>query len=141
MKTILVVDDVPFCRELFSMALQRSGYEVLTAVDGVEGLGVLKSKSIDLVILDAQMPNMDGLDMLRIMRQSPDLKALPVLMLTSLDDKQHIVRAAAIGLQGYILKTQFSLDKMLQRIERHIGPAKEEAKPLPAGVEEVWDTV
>jgi len=122
MKTILLVDNISFCRELFSLALRRAGYDVSTASDGLEALDIVKSKMPDLIIMDAKMPNMDGLTTLRVLRSTPDFRTIHVFMLTTLEDRTHILQASKIGVQEYILKSQFALDTMLARIEKYIGP-------------------
>jgi two-component system, sensor histidine kinase and response regulator len=131
MKKILLVDNLSFCRELFSLALTRAGYDTQTASDGLEALDIVKTKKPDLIIMDAKMPNMDGLTTLRVLRSTAEFKTIPVFMLTTLEDRTHILHACQIGVQEYILKSQFALDAMLTRIEKYIGPPKSTA-PKPS---------
>lgn len=121
MKTILFVDNLSFCRELFSLALTRAGYQVATAADGLQALETLRAKPIHLIIMDANLPNMDGLTALRIIRNSPEFKKIPVFILTTVEDRSVILQASQIGIQAYILKSQFALETMLVRIEKQIG--------------------
>jgi CheY-like chemotaxis protein len=139
MKTVLFVDRLSFCRELFSLALQRTGYEIVTASDGIGALDIMKNQAPDLVILDARLPNVDGLSVVRVMRSIPELKDVPVFMLTALDDHQHMKQALASGVQEYILKGQFSLTDILTRMAKYIGGGGAGA-PINPSVE-LWEPI
>jgi len=104
MSTILVVDDMPMCREPIAEALRVHGHEVTCAAGGNEALGVLRERRPDLVLLDLTMPEPDGLTVLRIMRRNPDLKDVPVVLLTDRAEKESVAQAAQCGIQGYLLR-------------------------------------
>ncbi|MBI4719059.1 MAG: HDOD domain-containing protein [Planctomycetes bacterium] len=116
MSTILVVDDAAICREPIETALQHAGYRTLSAGDGAEALKVLERERTDLVLLDMTMPGADGLVVLRAIRHNPLLREVPVIILTGASDPNTVKQAATLGIQGYILKTQFSLEKLLERV-------------------------
>jgi len=143
MKTILIIDDMAFCRELFSLALRREGYEVLTAGSGREGMQLMQSHKPDLVMLDVMMPDLDGIATLRMIRATPDIKHIPVFVLTADEDRERIRQARQIGVQAYILKSQFLLETTLDRIREIVGEI--ETAPLETvtgrAVEEVWGDV
>ncbi len=139
MKTVLFVDRLSFSRELFSLALQRTGYEILTASDGIGALDLMKSRLPDIVILDARLPNVDGLSVVRVMRTIPELREVPVFMLTTLDDHQHIKQALASGVQEYISKAQFSLDDLLARMAKYVGNGGAGSPVNPS--EELWEPI
>lgn len=87
---ILVVDDDPDAVEFASAVMEEAGYAVVTAPDGVQGLEKAREEKPDLVILDVQMPERDGFTVFADMRKDPDLKDIPVVMLTGIADKVSI---------------------------------------------------
>ena len=100
--TILIVDDEASMRELLQILLQRDGYQVHCAGDGVAALAQLKSKEFDLLITDIQMPNMTGIELLRQMRQEE--YDLTVLMITAFSSTEDAVEAMKLGAYDYITK-------------------------------------
>src|SRR3989344_5115083 len=84
-KRILLVEDDQFTRELYEEVLKDAGFEVDTAVDGIDGLSKIKTGGYDLILLDVMMPKMDGLDVLRsLMNEPPKVKSGPIVLLTNL---------------------------------------------------------
>lgn len=123
MQTIMIIDDLSFCRELFALAIERHGYRVVMAGSGGEGLAMMRRARPDLLVLDAHMPPPDGLAVLEAIRGDAALRDLPVFLLTALEEREVILRAAQLGAQEYILKSQFVLDELLTRIHRQLDPA------------------
>ena len=82
-KTILAVDDSASIRQMVSFTLKSAGYDVIEAVDGMDGLEKAKSRSVNLVLTDQNMPRMDGLTLIKSLRATPQYKATPILMLTT----------------------------------------------------------
>lgn len=124
MATILVVDDHAYCRELFGVALEQAGHKVVSASDGKEAMRLLQSLLPDklphLMVLDAKMPEMDGLTMLRIVKNHPYFKHIPIFLLTAVEERDTIIKALQYGASEYILKSTFVLNELLQRIDKHI---------------------
>lgn len=120
MKTILVVDDVSVCREFVATALQRAGYKTLCAADGVEALAQLEAGPVDLVVLDFVMPKLGGTAFMRAVRADARFPALPVILLTSKNDRESIVQARLLGVQDYLLKAHFNVAELLVRVKQHI---------------------
>lgn len=83
-KVLLVDDDVDFC-EATKLLLDSKGYEVILAYDGKEGLGKVRAEKPDLVILDVMMPEMSGYDVCVVLKADPELKKIPVILLTAVD--------------------------------------------------------
>ncbi|MBR1680325.1 response regulator transcription factor [bacterium] len=112
---ILIVDDNP---KYLADALPMYGYEVAVATDGILALKILSKspESINLVLLDVMMPNMNGWDTLKAIRTSEKTKTLPVIMLTAVSEEQKIVSGLKIGADDYIVKP-FVLPNLLARIE------------------------
>ncbi len=117
MSNILVVDDSAMCREPIAEVLRRHGYEVRCAADGAEAIGVLSEQRTHLVLLDITMPDVDGLEVLEMIRRKPELKEIPVIVLTDRSDRATASEAAQHGTQAYFLKEHFSLDALLARID------------------------
>ena len=116
---ILVVDDFPTMRRIVRNLLKELGYgNVDEAEDGAAGLSRLQGGGFDFVISDWNMPNMDGLEMLKRIRADASLSHLPVLMVTAESKKENIIAAAQAGASGYVVKpfTAATLDEKLNKI-------------------------
>jgi two-component system alkaline phosphatase synthesis response regulator PhoP len=114
---VLVVDDDPAIREIVSTALRLEGYQTMTAADGVMALELLTRSAFDVVVLDAVMPRMDGLTVLRAMRSDPALRAVPVLMLSGLAEVHHLEQSVDAGANGYLTKP-FEFRTLLEHLNR-----------------------
>jgi two-component system chemotaxis sensor kinase CheA len=117
---ILVVDDSLTNRTLERNMLASLGYAVDVAVDGREAWAKLQQTSYDLLVTDVQMPEMDGLELTRRVRADPQLRQLPVILVTSRGRQSDIELGAAAGADEYLVKGQFDQDKLLQAVERHL---------------------
>ena len=102
--TVLVVDDSITVRKVTSRLLTRHGMNVLTAKDGVDAVAVMQEQLPDLVLLDIEMPRMDGYELARHMRASPDLNAIPIIMITSRAGRKHRDLALSLGVRRYLGK-------------------------------------
>ena len=101
---ILVVDDEPDSRSIIQCRLEWCHYEVISACNGEEALRIAEDEKPDLILLDTNMPVMDGLEMLERMRKSPALRETPVIMVTALCERQDIAAASAYGIADYVTK-------------------------------------
>lgn len=116
---ILVVDDFPTMRRIIRNLLKDLGYEnVDEAEDGAMGLEKLRNGNFDFVVSDWNMPNLDGLEMLKQIRADENLSAMPVLMVTAEAKKENIIAAAQAGANGYVVKpfTAATLEEKLNKI-------------------------
>ena len=123
---ILVVDDFPTMRRIVRNLLKELGYSnVDEAEDGAAGLARLRSGKYDFVISDWNMPNMDGLAMLKEIRADASITHLPVLMVTAESKKENIIAAAQAGASGYVVKpfTAVTLDEKLNKIIEKMAKA------------------
>jgi two-component system chemotaxis response regulator CheY len=121
---ILVVDDFPTMRRIIRNLLKELGFEnVDEAEDGVIAIEKLRNGGFQLVVSDWNMPNMDGLAMLKHIRADPTWATLPVLMVTAEAKKQNIVAAAQAGASGYVVKpfTAATLEQKLNKIFEKSG--------------------
>ncbi|WP_223496518.1 Hpt domain-containing protein [Pseudomonas sp. A-RE-26] len=101
---VLVVDDSVTVRKVTSRLLERNGMNVLTAKDGIDALAVLEEHTPDLMLLDIEMPRMDGFEVAIQVRNDPRLMRLPIIMITSRTGQKHRDRAMAIGVNDYLGK-------------------------------------
>jgi two-component system chemotaxis response regulator CheY len=123
----LVVDDFSTMRRIVRNLLKELGYtNVEEAEDGVDGLSKLRTGQFDFVVSDWNMPNMDGLEMLKQIRADAALSKLPVLMVTAEAKKENIIAAAQAGANGYVVKpfTAATLDEKLTKIFEKLNAAK-----------------
>ncbi|RMF60664.1 MAG: hybrid sensor histidine kinase/response regulator [Calditrichaeota bacterium] len=119
-KRILVVDDSITSRSLISHILDAAGYEVETAIDGVEALERLKGGSFQLVVSDVEMPRMNGYELTATIRQEAKLENLPVILVTSRGSKADMEAGIEAGADAYIVKSNFDQSNLLETIRRFI---------------------
>jgi DNA-binding response OmpR family regulator/tRNA A-37 threonylcarbamoyl transferase component Bud32 len=117
---LLVVDDDSMNREMLSRRLERNGYQVAAAADGVQALDMISSQAFDLVLLDVMMPGIDGFEVLRRLRQTFALQALPVIMATARDGSDSVVRALQLGANDYVAKP-LNFQVLLARIQTQLS--------------------
>jgi DNA-binding response OmpR family regulator len=103
---ILLVEDDPDVAEMFTLGLSISGHEVLIAGDGAVAVELARRRPFDLVLLDMQLPRMDGLTALFLLRTSPSTRALPVVMLTNSTDEAFRHRANSLGITEWLVKSE-----------------------------------
>ena len=124
MKKILVIDDDQFFAKTLEAALPKEKYELIAAEDGEAGLEKLKSEKPDLVILDLMMPKLDGTAFLKKLQESTDLPKVPILVSSNLSSVKKISDVMSMGAVGYVIKSDESLQSIVQDIERVIGQEK-----------------
>jgi CheY-like chemotaxis protein len=117
--SILVVDDLPANLDLMARRLERSGFEVLTASDGARALEVLRTQSVDLVLLDIMMPGMTGFEVLEHIRAQRSAAVLPVVMVTAKTDDEDVLKALRLGANDYVTKP-VNYPVALARIQSHL---------------------
>ncbi len=119
-KKILVVDDSVSIRHVVSMALTGAGYEVIEAKDGLDALSKLDSASVNLVITDVNMPNMDGITLLKSIKSRPDTKFTPVIMLTTESEASIKDKGRAAGAKAWMVKP-FKPEQMVAAVSKLIA--------------------
>lgn len=115
---ILVVDDAPDYVYALRGFLEDQGYEVVEAYDGREALEMVEQEKPDLVLLDVIMPIMDGWQTLTALRQKPEYRDLPVVMLTGLEEPQHMMESYDRGCTDFIAKSAVDYDQLALVINR-----------------------
>jgi CheY-like chemotaxis protein len=120
-RVILLVEDEISLRRVLKVKLVATGYRVLEAKDGKQGLNLAIKNKPDLILLDIIMPVMDGLTMLSKLRQDKAGADIPVIMLTNLNDTEKMRTAKAGGVSDYLIKTNWTLKDLLKLIKQKIG--------------------
>jgi len=121
---ILVVDDSITVREVERKLLESAGYQVQTAVDGMDGLNVLRSQHFDMLVTDVDMPRMNGVELVKTLRQDASLRSLPVLMVSYKDREEDKMRGLEAGADYYLTKGSFHDEGLLNAVVDLIGEAK-----------------
>jgi CheY-like chemotaxis protein len=118
---ILVVEDSVGVRELERVILQAAGYEVETAVDGLDGAGRLRGDPADLVVSDVEMPGMDGYELTRTIRRTRGWEQVPVVIMTSRGSEDDQRAGLDAGASAYLLKTEFDQHQLVETVRRLVG--------------------
>ncbi len=119
MKTVLVADDEPTLLSLIAELLADEGYDVVTARDGREALELASRRAPDLILLDVMMPRLDGREALRLMRDRPELREVPVAMMSAGIREDQVPPGVAL------LPKPFDLDRLLALVARLVEPDTE----------------
>ncbi|MGA1994958.1 MAG: response regulator [Bryobacteraceae bacterium] len=118
-KVILTVDDSASVRQMVKFTLSDAGYSVIEAVDGKDALAKLTGP-VNLVITDLNMPNLDGIGLIRSIRANPACKGLPIVMLTTESQQARKLEGKAAGATGWIVKP-FSTEQLVAVVKRVLG--------------------
>ncbi len=121
MHSILAVDDSASMRQMVSFTLKSAGYSVVEAVDGQDALEKASSRGFDLVLTDQNMPNMDGLTLIRSLRGLPAYRTVPILMLTTESSVEMKNKGREAGANGWLVKP-FDPKRLLEVVAKVIGP-------------------
>jgi two-component system sensor histidine kinase and response regulator WspE len=124
-KRVLVIDDSLTVRELEKKLLQSRGYEVEIAVDGMDGWNAVRTGHFDLVITDIDMPRMDGIEVVTLIKKDLNLKSLPVMIVSYKDRAEDRRRGLEAGADYYLAKATFHEEALVQAVVNLIGEATE----------------
>lgn len=146
--TLLVVDDNEANLDMLSRRLQRKGYTTLTAGGGQAALDCIREQTFDLILLDIMMPDIDGIEVLRILRQTYSASELPVIMVTAKSDSEQMVEALDLGANDYVTKP-IDINVVLARIRTQLSRKQADAAlrqneerqalALNGGNDGIWD--
>ena len=120
-KTIMVVDDSTSLRAVVGIALKGAGYDVIEGSDGKDALGKLNGQKVNLIISDVNMPNMDGIAFVSAVKQLPNYKFTPVIMLTTESQEERKRQGQMAGAKAWIVKP-FKPDLLLTAVQKLIQP-------------------
>ena len=119
-KSILTVDDSASIRQMVGFTLKGAGYDITEAVDGKQGLEKAQSRRFDLILTDQNMPNMDGLTLIKSLRALPAYRSVPILVLTTEAGDNMKAQGKAAGATGWLVKP-FDPQKLIEVVKKVIG--------------------
>lgn len=119
-RRVLIVDDEPSIAKILRKQMEVAGFDVSVAVDGEEGLAKIRDGRPELVILDVMLPKMNGHQVCSTVKQDPELKVIPILMLTAKAQRQDQEEAKTCGAEAYLTKP-FQLDELLEKVRGLLG--------------------
>lgn len=117
---ILIVEDEETLRSVLQEKLTRSKYDVFVAKDGVEGFTMAKSKKPDLILLDLVMPKRDGFEVLTMLKDEDDLKNIPVIILSNLEEDENLKKALKLGADDYFVKSEHPISEVVEKVKAHL---------------------
>lgn len=116
-KTILIVEDSSMILEVLSFSLEKAGYNIITAINGKEALKHFDGQEINLMITDLYMPEMDGLELVKNLKEIEKYKTIPVLVLSTESQQTKKLEAKKMGVTGWVIKP-FVPEKLVQAINK-----------------------
>jgi len=119
-KKILLIEDEEILIDLLQKRLSREGYEISIAKDGDEGLRIMKELNPDLILLDIIMPKMGGFEVLEEIAKSPELKKIPVIIISNSGQPLELERAKKLGVKDWLIKTEFNPEEVIEKIAKQI---------------------
>ncbi|MGB2762498.1 MAG: response regulator [Minisyncoccales bacterium] len=122
---ILLAEDDKFISRAYKDGLERAGFEVIIASDGVEAVNKIKSEALDLILLDLIMPIKNGFEVLsEIKMMDHDLKKISVVILSNLGQDSDVEKGKALGAVDYLIKTDFSMKEVIEKVKFYIAKKK-----------------
>ena len=131
MSKILLVEDDLNLRDIYSARFSAEGLEVVTAGDGEEALATAMREKPDLIVLDVMMPKISGFDVLDILKSTPETKDTKVIMMTALSQESDRERGESLGASAYLVKSQVTLEDVVQAVKASLGAGSSEAAAQP----------
>lgn len=125
MKKILFIEDESVLQKTFEKALRAEGYDIISALDGEGGLKLAQTQKPDLILLDLILPRLNGFEVLKKLKEDPQTKEIPVIILTNLEGMSDIDKALELGATTYLVKVNYSLEEVIKKIKKILGDAEE----------------
>lgn len=116
----MTVDDSTSIRQMVSFTLQEAGYNVIEASDGMDALNKISGNQVNMIITDLNMPNLDGISLIKKVRQNPSYKFIPIIMLTTESQNEKKLEGKAAGATGWIIKP-FKPEQLIGVIKKVLG--------------------
>jgi CheY-like chemotaxis protein len=120
-KKILIIEDEEILRNLLRIKLQKEGYQVSAAQDGEDGFNLLKKEPFDLVLSDVIMPKLGGFEVMEKMGQDPDLKNIPIIIISNSGQPAELDRARDLGAKDWLFKTEFDPVEVIVKVKKLLG--------------------
>jgi CheY-like chemotaxis protein len=120
-KKVMIVEDDSFVMDIYQTKISKEGFDVITAENGAEAIKKLEEgEKPDLILLDIIMPYMDGLTVLKKIKEKEDLKKIPVVLLTNLSQKEEIQQGFDLGAEDYLIKSHFTPSEVMEKIGKYL---------------------
>ena len=116
-KNVLIIEDDEFLRGLINKKLTAEGFNMISAIDGEEGIKKAKEEKPDLILLDLVLPNVDGFEVLSKIKEDPVSSSIPVTILSNLSRKEDIDKGVKLGAVDYIIKAQFTPEEIVDKVK------------------------
>lgn len=134
MTKIMIVEDDASLREIYDIRIAAEGYEVISAGDGEEALAMAVREKPDLILSDVMMPKISGFDMLDILRSTPETAGIKIIIMTALSGDDQRARGERLGADRYLVKSQVSIEDVVNVIHEVLGDRVAAPKPTPEPV-------
>lgn len=121
---ILIIEDDRYISKMYQLKLSLEGYQVEVADNGKVGVEKVKSFMPNIILLDILMPELDGFEVLKVVKSDDATKNIPVLIMSNLGQEDHIQKGMELGAVGYIVKSQFTPSKVVENIKEVLGGGK-----------------
>ncbi|MEK7166880.1 MAG: response regulator [Patescibacteria group bacterium] len=121
---ILIVEDDLFLRKICQKKLEKQGFEVFLAEDGKIGIEQAKKNHPDLILLDIILPNVDGFEVLKALKDDPSTNLIPIILLSNLGQKEDLDKGLSLGAEDYLIKAQFSTQEIVNKINETLEKVK-----------------
>jgi two-component system chemotaxis response regulator CheY len=115
MKKIMIIEDDKDLQEIYKISFEMAGYQVMQEFDGLDGISSVVDKNPDIILLDINMPNMDGFAFLKAMNDNTSI-SIPVVICSNLSDKETYTKAMAAGAAAVLLKVDYSGKQLVERV-------------------------
>jgi len=119
-KKIIIIEDEQILLNLLKERLTEEGYEVITAIDGQEGLEKIKQKKPDLILLDIVMPKMDGFEVMEALNKDENLAKIPVIIISNSGQPVELDRAKKLGAKDWLIKTEFDAKEVVNKVNKQL---------------------
>jgi len=120
-RTVLIVDDDNMLVNMYRAKFCHENYDVLTAYNGEQGLDLIKDRKPEFVVMDVMMPKMDGLEVLRHIRETPDIKDTPVLMISNEGKAEFVNEAKKYGAKDYMVKADYNPEDIVKKVSSYLN--------------------
>lgn len=121
MTKIAIIEDDPVISQMYRMKFEADGFDVQLANNGKRGVALVAAFSPDLILLDLQMPEMDGVETLEVIRKNESSKNIPVIILTNLGEEESPKEIRSLGIHSYIVKADLTPRQVVQRVKEALG--------------------
>lgn len=120
MRKVLIIEDDNFLQGLEGSKLKTEGYQVIVASTGEEAMAKIHEEGIDLILLDLILPNFDGFEILKKIKEDDKLKDIPVIVFSNLSEDKDIDKARNMGVSDFMVKSNFTLDELVDHVNRKL---------------------